>query len=401
MVMSGLRAGERGNRLSGWGSRFGLALAVLATVPCLGGPPDDEAGPPTADKPPWSAEGLARELTAQSTSLTALSLVYREEPEGNKTGRPHGAYLRRVLMARGPYWFLRDNAHGHDGFRWEDDPWRKQFLITPDGATLVEHLNRVIMQWDLDPSTEAPADVRNEFIFQALGWWPFSRWSPPQVYGRPWSLPRLLKEDRYRLRPRTAPLRSRPCAVFELPQRDVLWVDSARPRCVLRRDVYNPRTGALASRYDMDDFYEAGDGVWLPRTIRNRQFDPEASTPELQARLIIDATFRLENIKINRDVSTDAFRLDLTPGTVRRVVTDGPERVEPIRDGQDEHFRSVLTWSKSVAGHPRQGTRESPRDVLLSVLVGLVLGLTAFSLLERVSRAVGRGTPRPGEPAAS
>jgi hypothetical protein len=366
-----------------------IVLAVLCVTIGVGARPDPQAGRPSTGGESVSAGALAKELSDQHDSLTALSLVYQQEPI-SQPDKPAGGYSRRFVAASRPGFFFRDNGHGHDAMSWSDDPFRKTLLITPTQSTLLENLNRILIELDTKHSGPAPPDLEIELIFRALCWWPFTDWSPPKIYGRPWSMSSLLRGGAYGLRPRKEPVGSRPCHVLEVKDTDVIWVDCEGPRCVLRRDIYNPATRSVASRYEMADYRDAGDGVWLPGRLRNLQFDTNAHTPSLRARVVIDATFLIHDIKVNGAVDPGTFRLDLGPGTMRNVVSKGEERFEPVRDGQAEHFQSILEWSRKYAIRPAASDARLSGRVWLFASIGIVAGALAVALLRRSSARLPR-----------
>jgi hypothetical protein len=361
-----------------------IVLAVLFVLIGVAARPDPQEGRPSTGGESVSAGALARELVDQHDSLTALSLVYQQEPV-SAPGKPVGGYSRRFVAARRPGFFLRDNAHGHDAMDVSDDPLRKTLLITPTESTLLENLNRTLVELDNKHSGPPPIDLQTELIFRALCWWPFTDWSPPETYGRPWSMGSLLRGGAYGLRRQTEPVGSRACYVLEVKDTDVIWVDCQRPRCVLRRDIYNPATRSVASRFEMTDYRDAGDGVWLPGRLRNLQFDANAHTPSLRARVVIDASFLIHDIKVNGAVDPGIFRLDLSPGTVRRVVSKGEEQFEPVQAGQAEHFQSIVEWCRTYAAKPDASDARLPGQVWLFGLVGLVVGAVGVAVSRRSS----------------
>jgi hypothetical protein len=361
-----------------------IVLAMLCVLMGTGAVPDPQAGSPSTAREAIGLGALVKELIDQHDSLTALSLVYEQEPTTER-GRPAGAYTRRLVAACRPGFFFRDNGHGHDRMRISEDPYRKILLVTPTEATLLETLNRVLYEADMKHSGPAPDNIGIDLIFRALCWWPFANWSPPEFYGRPWSMSSLLKGGAYSLRPQQEAVESRPCYVLEVKDTDVIWVDCERPRCVLRRDIYNPATRSVQSRFEMTDYREAGDGIWLPGRLRNLQFDSNAHTPSLRARVVIDAKFLIHDIKVNGAVEPGTFRLDLEPGTVHRVVSHGEERFEPVRDGQAEHFQSILAWSRTNARWPEVSAARPAARAWVFAAVGMAAGGLAVALARRPS----------------
>jgi hypothetical protein len=361
-----------------------IILAALCGPIGMDGRPDPQAGRPSIGEERVSAGALAKELADQHDSLTALSLVYQQVPYSPPGGRT-GEYARRFVAVRRPGFFLRDNGHAHDGMSWLDDPLRKTLLITPTESALLENLNRVVTELDIKHSGPAVIDLQTELIFRVLCWWPFTDWPPPDVFGRPWSMSSLLRGGAYVLRPHKEPVGSRPCYVLEVKDTDVIWVDCERPRCVLRRDVYNPATRSVGSRFEMTDYRDAGDGVWLPGQFRNLQFDAAADVASFRTRVVVDGTFLVHDIKVNGAVDSGIFRLDLGPGALRKVVSKGEERYEPVRDGQAEYFQAILKWSRGFAARPDASDARLPSRVWLFGLVGLVAGAVAVALARHSS----------------
>ena len=361
-----------------------IVLAMLCVVIVTGAVPDSQADGSSTPREAIDSAALAKELADQHDSLTALSLVYQAEPT-SEPSMPAGGYLRRLVAASRPGFYLHDNGHGHDRMRVSEDPYRKILLITPTESTILENLNRLVEDLGTKHSGPAPDDIRGDLIFQALCWWPFANWSAPEIFGRPWSMSSLLKGGAYRLRPQQEAVGSRLCYVLEVKNTDVIWVDRERPRCVLRRDIYNPAARSVHSRFEMMGYRDVGDGIWLPGRLRNRQFDSNAHTPALRARAVVDGTFLIHDIKVNGAVEPGTFRLNLEPGTVRRVVSHGQERIEPVRDGQAEHFQSILAWSRWCARWPEVSARRSAARVWVFAAGGMVAGGLAFALARRPS----------------
>ena len=356
-----------------------LVLTVICVFINTSLTPNSQAGGLSNTKNIIDSGTLANGLINQHESLTALSLVYDLAPNNGPAELP-GAYSRRILAASRPGYYLRDNGHAHDRLELTDDPWRKTLLITPTEATLLENLNRVLDQINIDHSGKAPEQI-DDLIFRALCWWPFANWSPPEVHGRPWSMTYLLKGGAYRLRPQQETIGSRLCYVLEVKGLDVIWVDCERPRCVLRRDIYNPAARSVASRFEMTDYRDVGDDIWLPGRLRNLQFDSNADSPSFRTRVVIDTNFLIHDIRVNGAVEPGTFRLNLEPGTVRRVVLQGEERFEPVRDGQAEHFQALIAWSRKNIRWPKT----SAARIWVFAALGMVAGGLAVALTQRLT----------------
>jgi hypothetical protein len=326
-------------------------LVIFCAAAFLLGPPgtdsDINASRPGAAVEPGTADRLARTLAHQRNALAAVSLVYTQVPRSRK-GEPEGAYLRRAIAVNGTGMFKSDNSHGHKRLPWHVDPTRKSLVVTQSKATLLENLNRCMVDFDLGDSEigEAPESIQSEIIFDVLCWWPFSHWSPPQIYGHAYSMQALLDEGSYRLLPKKETLGSKPCYVLVVDDILTVWCDCDQPECVLKSERFNPRTQAIDSRIEMMEYEEADDNIWLPKRFRLVRFDSYAHTPMLREKAVYDGTFLVSDIKVNGGVDGSAFRQAFEPGTVRVVGPPGEIRYEPFLDGQLDHFNSILKWCR-------------------------------------------------------
>ena len=119
-----------------------------------------------ADASP-SVEDLTALLTKRDKELHSLAAVYREVFRGSRDGIVDG-YLRRSVAFRSPCWFFRDNSHGHARLDWRQDPRRKTLLIRPGETTLLENLNRVLLDPAFTADGSAPFDVQRASLPRAL-----------------------------------------------------------------------------------------------------------------------------------------------------------------------------------------------------------------------------------------
>ncbi|QDU49316.1 hypothetical protein [Gimesia panareensis] len=350
-----------------------LAFYLMAAF--LTGSPETDAditiNRPVIDVDAHLADQLALRLIRHHDALTAVSLVYTSVSERRKD-QPEGAYWRRAIAVSETGMFKSDNSHGHKRRPWQYDPSRKTLVITPSESTLLENLNRSMVILDYDTS-EAPNSIQGENFFDVLGWWPFINWPPPQWYGHAYSMRAMLNEGSYRLLPEKEVVGSKPC--YTLIVNDVLtvWCDCDRPECVLKGEVYDPTTKELDSRFEMREYEEVGDNIWLPKQFRFTRFDSHAHTPQLREKVVVDKTFLVSDIKINEDVDMSIFRQEYAPGTVRVIGTQKETGYEPVVDGQLDHFNSILNWCRfcSLEEKAKQNSRWNDR-LLVFVLCFLV-----------------------------
>lgn len=337
-----------------------LAIYCVATL-LLGQPRTDgnvNIDRPGVDVPGSSADLLARRLMHQHDALTAVSLVYTQV-SASREGDPQGDYLRRAISVSRAGMFRSDNSHGHDRLPWRLDLKRKTLVVTALGSTLLENLNRCIVDFADDGAVEAPAGVERECVFDVLCWWPFINWSPPQWYGHSYSMRAMLNEGSYRLLSEKETIGSKPC--YTLIVNDILtvWCDCERPECVLKGERYDPKTKAIDSRFEMMGYEAVGSGIWLPTQFRIVRFDSDAHIPQLRERVVYDNTFLVSDIEVNEDVDMSVFRQEYAPGTVRLIGSPGETQYEPVVDGQLDHFNSILKWCRfgSFQTAPKRSSR--------------------------------------------
>ncbi len=362
-----------------------------------------------ADPSP-TIENLTALLTKRDQELHALAAVYRQVSRETQNDGVVGGYIRRSVAFRPPAWFFRDNAHGHSGLDWRQDPLRKTLLIRPGETLLLENLNRVVLDPRFAPDESAPRDVQTELLFLVLCWWPYSDWPSPDFAGRSWSMSSLLADGGYSLRQEITLLGGRRCVIIEKPEIDVLWLDASPPHCVLRREVFNHETGALGWRCDYGSHMHHGGNIWLPRTFTSQHFDSYASSKETQRRLVIDAKFEMTDVRVNAEVVDEDFQLELLPGTVRREVPDEIEHLIPVRDGQREHAKAMTNWAAAIGVQGQQasssirGFGEIAAWSAVGLLAGLGLGLlSAFvrPMVELLHAARSRNQPSVTRPSGT
>lgn len=298
--------------------------------------------------PSWSSSQIVAQILRRDEQLYAISLEYRDVNRYASHYSAPGEYLHRVISAKGPNLFKRDNGHGHDDMHLADDPFRKTIIYGDGGWRLLSHLNRFIKEGAVSSNGLAPSAPADEFIFRALSWWPFTDWTPPEIHGRTISLDTLFKNNEYQLRKAIDVVDGKSCLVFEIPMVDVFWLDATMPSRILRRDVYNTTTGAVATRFEFHDYKHYPPDIWLPGSIRNVQFDSDAHSAELRGRRVIDAEFLLSNVTLNENVADEMFTLNFPPGTVRGFRNGDEQKIDPLSEGQEAHFISIVEWGKRI-----------------------------------------------------
>ena len=334
-------------------------------------------------------DAVVAALVGRDTELRAFAATYRELPRDARDGIV-GGYRRRAVAFRAPDCFYRDNAHGHSRLDWRQDPMRKTLSIFHGRGTLLENLNRVVVEDDLSGSTAAPFDVQGELLFDVLWWWPYTKWPSPLSYGLPWSLSTLLRSGEYHAQEEPANIAGRRCIVIGKPGRDVIYVDAAPPHCVLRREIFSEETGALAWRCNLGGHTHHGGNIWIPAWFRSQRFDSFATSKSAQARLVVDTKFEITEVRVNDEVTDEDFQIEPPPGTVRREIIRGEERFQAVTPGQSDHARAMAEWARSLLLHNRTAAPAAQSQISVSgrSLFPLILGLAVGLLIDRAIRGL-------------
>jgi hypothetical protein len=324
-------------------------------------------------------QALCRRLASRDAKMHAIAIEYEEIPR-NVPGKPVGSYSRRVVAARAPSWFMRDNGHGHKLMHWEDDPLRKTRYVAPGRVLLFTNLARTLYEKTSPSKEHASREPTEELFFQVFCWWPFTDWTAPTINGRKWTMESLLADGKYKLASAPQIIRGISCLILEDPGSDTLWIDALKPDCIVQREVFDSESGFRMARYEFDDYAEFEDGIWLPSTFRSIQFDPYASTEALRSRRVIDTTFQLKVLAINEAVDDTYFNLTLPPGSVRRTDDKKTERYVLLSEGEEEFAQDLLQWLRRMLGKPRG--KENWLSLSPQILIALFLGMS-FTIVIR------------------
>ena len=285
----------------------------------------------------WAAGARPAEYTTDQV-LDGLSRLndrlrcWSIEIQGAARGLPY--YTHRTFTARHPdscRWEGAKSALTFDvdgdaiGVDWrENDPFQNWLLVTPGRLIQCEPMNRVVQETPLARDAALPGKAQNEFLFLALGWWPFEGRPEPQFRdGGSLVIPGIVRSGLYSVAPEQVERGGHWCHVLERPGRDRLWIAPELGFATIAREVARADNGAVIQRIEMSDFRPAGEGVWAPRELRNLAFDHEAATADGRMRPVMDSRLRILRVAINDAVDDRLLEPDpLQPGTLR-ILPDG------------------------------------------------------------------------------
>jgi hypothetical protein len=369
-----------------------LGIVVLTFLSLLGGSiaPDamaDSAVKPSAVKPspvkPTAVEAqpaLVRSLLARYQRLKAVSLTYvqvSEDGSALETG------FRRRVAASTPGAFFRDNAHWAGRLAWEDDPLRKQLLVTAVRSVSYGPADRAFFELQGLPN-ELLNLVRDEFLVHALVWWPFEKESPPDLLGIPWTADSLFAKHRCTIRKGSQTEDGLSVRVVDVEGVGTFWIAPELGPAIVSWVAYQPGTSIEVERIELGGWRRCHDDIWMPSRMRNIQYDFRASTPALRRSKVADAFFRIEDVQVNDEVP-EQFRFDIPAGAVRTMAKNGRSEVAEVYPDESDFAATLLNWMRRIRNEPDGEPPKSQRLLYigLGALVGIALSWISVVALKR------------------
>lgn len=297
-----------------------------------------------------AADGAERRAVFSSEELRARLNDYHArihswyfEYESNRQelpGNPVGSYLHRIVAAKSSGEFMHFSAHGTAFLDWRNDPLQQRMLVTGQQVVSEFPFNRSLRIAKLLPSSALPGTANSEFLFSALGWWPFEHRPPPVFHDLPYVLPAIANSPLYVVRPSMEELDGHWCHVLEYPRRDRLWLDCLRGCTLLAREADDPKTGVRLQRIELTRHRQVQPGIWVAMQIRNIQYDeiPDGSA--------LDSTMTILDVRLNDDVTRTLFRFEPSPGSIQFTGKDSFRQTVP---GGYDYMEHLVDWCKRSA----------------------------------------------------
>lgn len=325
-----------------------------------------------------SARRFMEMLRAADQRLASLSLTYRADYDSE--AYPPGTCLIREIRAKRPHFLYHRTAHGHDRLDWRDDRLTQCTHLVDDEWVTEFPFNRSYSRGELDNGDSLPGTLQVEFLFLALGWWPFDDREPPRINGAKFMIREIVDAVGYRVSPQRVQVAGIVCRVLENPKSgDRIAVDPVRG-IILARELRDPESGHTMQRFELTDHIACNGGVWIPREIRNMRYTLGAKGEP--SRLETDATFVLSEIRVN-DVADREFAWSPRPGSIE-LSSDGSYR-QVVQGGVD-HCDEIVGWAEQylIASVNERSRMVSTRTLLtwlggIVVLGGLCAGVVKAS----------------------
>ena len=267
-------------------------------------------------------------------------------------GNPPGGYVHKIVAAKHPDSFFLWVGHGTPDLPWRDDPFQHcEFSIS--GHFYGENpLNLIYDESSSSSDAPLPGTLEHEFIFLALGWWPFEKRPPPRFADRSTSfaLSDVAKSALYQVRQAQELCDGRWCHVLEYPRHDILWLDCERGCSLMAREIYDSRKDVRRQRFELSDFRNVNDGIYAPFAIRNKEFDVNATADAATRQPLLNSLVRILELRINDDVHDHVFEFNRLPGAIRRLTE---RKYEQVVAGGSDHLERVAGWMAKHASYPQ------------------------------------------------
>ena len=148
-----------------------------------------------------SLDQLRSAILDTQSRIYAWRVVY--ESDRNSASGDHGAFLHREVAAKSPDRFFHWSSHGYPQSDWRDDLYQQRLTLSSNFSVVERPGHRQFRFFSLSPTSGLPGSMPGEFLFFALGWWPFSaRPAPTLVVGAPTALTLVATSQKYKLQER-------------------------------------------------------------------------------------------------------------------------------------------------------------------------------------------------------
>jgi hypothetical protein len=304
--------------------------------------------------------------------------------------------VHRVVAAKMPDLFFHWSSHTHPRLDWREDLYQQRLTLFPDRAVAERPAHRQFCVIPLPGDAPLPGTMPQEFLFLALGWWPFPHRPPPRMAGDAASvLPAMASSPRYALRAHQELLCGRWCHVLEYARHDKVWLDLGRGCVIVAREAYNSETGGILQRVESREHREVQPGIWVPFEFGNTIFGTASSASEgTRVFKTVDATLHVLEVRLNGDVQDSVFRFEPLPGSVE---TDANERTRQVVPGGLDYLEEVIQWINRffVFAPTDAGATWATSEALIEygIICAAVVGLLGSRI--RARRQRGKGDRKP------
>lgn len=328
------------------------ALFVMAAV-CF-----PSAVMPAEQRPAVFTTGELQQRLLKANARVHAWYVEYESARQLASGVPTESYVHRIVAAKAPDYYFHWTTHGTASYDWRNDPNQQRFTLAPSGAVIERPFHRQFRYLSLAADAPLPGTMRQEFLFLAMGWWPFpKRPSPPCL------LPAVARSRNYVANPWQELVQGRWCHILEHPDHDRLWLDCDHGCVILRRELFDPKNRLLSQRIESSEHREIQPGIWVPFVFRNMLFVANRAQPqEAKAAKTLDATLKVREARLNEHVSDNIFRFEPLPGSIQSIGDGQDDRIEQVVPGGADYLEELIDWVQHQFAFSGIPTRDSGSD---------------------------------------
>lgn len=304
-----------------------------------------------------SSEELRQRLVALQSEIRTWLVEYKTDPSRDPA-RPPGLQVHRIVAASAPDQFSRWNAKAMDQLPSKDDPLQLLCFINSSSAVYESPMQRTFSVSALEPNEPLPENSQLEFLFTIFGWWPFEGRPAPTLGGKPIVLFDVARSPKYIMRSEQELINGCWCHVLEYPGHERLWFDCERNCAFVAREIYHPKTGALAQRIEMKGHRQVKPGIWVPTELHNTMF--EDYDQHGNQRKFVDSIIRIVDVRINDQLPDTLFRFEPRPGYVQIFKDRHFEQKVP---GGTELLDEIVNWIQRYGQVYRVSTDRSVASI--------------------------------------
>lgn len=336
-----------------------------------------------ATEPPvahHSLQNIVQRIDLKRQCMRSLFADYIVTDLNSEGPRAVAESSRHLIAARGPMRFA-ENIHRtpHGGSQLDLNHFFSYY--TGRSLDLFYVQQRFYEKSEELAETNFSWKLRGAFPLECLGWWPpdDDTESPP-IHGRPFFLHEALILPEYKLKSHQEMVEGVWCHVIERPGADKLWFDLAMDCALRRREIYSDDSGDLAICYELNEYRNAGDNIYLPFSLRRVVYDGRDRGESKQAKVLLAAHCRILDMQVNQ-VSDEMFRFVPPPGTLVKNADSGETSQLP---GGLDFLDQVIETARQlmiVNGQITPATSRSESQLVAVMLVVLLIVLFAYGLV--------------------
>jgi hypothetical protein len=306
------------------------------------------------------------DLLEAVASVTAWQMEYESIVPADARGEP---VIHRIVGMKEPnciYHWSSKYRHG-TGMAWQDDPLQQLLIISGNRKYWAFPMRRAFQATETDDKNLFPGSIPGEFLWPVITWWPITRESNHLLAEEPYVVVDVLESDKYLFLKELEDVEGIQCYVLELPGRSALWFDGRRMGVLLAREFYNKDNGEPEWRIEMSKHKEIKPGIWCPMELRNIHYDYNAPTEEGRKRRVLDAAFKVLDVRLNEDVPDELFEIpEPKPGTIQGFEDGGHKQIVP---GGYDYIDEIADWIKRNVRHVKPVAKVSATEIVCHIVV--------------------------------